>query len=196
MSPILFSLAHRYFRGFLSLWRRAIRQLYDLRSHGHITAFPGCPRHFTHRYFFGSLAQPPAMSEEHSAVAQAQRTVLAVDDQQGVLIAIAFYLESFGFRVLCAESGSRAIELIRTESIDAVLLDVQMPQLNGFNTCRKLQTAVPIPPKVWFMTAAVSREIREASAQAGGLGVFQKPFDWGKLVDEISRSLATPSSMP
>lgn len=147
------------------------------------------------------VARETSVSPERaqlSASGGTQRTLLVVDDQPSVCASIAYYLEISGYRTLKAESGQAALELLNKEQIDGVLLDVQMPKLNGFETCirlHELARATNRPLKIWFMTGVYYRELKDACAKAGGLAVFQKPFDWPNLLAELKRSL-TPAQSP
>jgi CheY-like chemotaxis protein len=127
-----------------------------------------------------------------------RRTLLIVDDQPIVCGSIAYYLEVCGYRTIRAESGQAAVDLFRNEPVDGILLDVQMPNLNGFQTSARLheiarETGRQI--KVWFMTGIRYRELKEECAKAGGLSVFQKPFDWPQLLAELDQGLSPPSPL-
>ncbi len=121
------------------------------------------------------------------------RTLLVVDDLPSVCSSIAYYLEVCGYRTFKAGSGLAAVEIYRREQIDGVLLDVQMPGMNGFQTCVQLQaiareTGRQLP--VWFMTGIHYRELAEDCAKAGGRTVFHKPFEWTQLLAELEQGLA------
>ncbi len=133
------------------------------------------------------------MSEVPSPSA-AQRTILVVDDQSAVCTSVAYYLNICGYRTLQAESGQAAIELFGKEQIDGILLDVQMPKLNGFETSLRLHALARETNrqiKIWFMTGIYYRELKEDSTKAGGLAVFQKPFDWPQLLTELEQGLSS-----
>ncbi len=136
---------------------------------------------------------------EAPADLNARRTLLVVDDQPNVCSSIAHYLEFCGYRTLRAESGLAAIELVRNEQIDGVLLDVHMPGLSGFDTCARLlalarEAGKPI--KVWLMTGAFSRGMDETCQQVGGLAIFRKPFEWPQLLAEVERGMLPPPLPP
>lgn len=117
-----------------------------------------------------------------------------VDDQPVVCASIAYFLEVCGYRTFRAESGQAAIDLFDKEQVDGVLLDVQMPKLNGFETSARLHElarAANRPIKVWFMTGVYYRELKDECAKAGGISVFQKPFEWPQLLAELARGLSS-----
>lgn len=139
------------------------------------------------------------MTETPAAPTATPRTLLIVDDQQAVRTSIAYYLGMCGYRTFRAESGEAAIELLRKEQVDGVLMDVQMPVLNGFQTCVRLHALAREANrqiKVWFMTGINYRELRDECEKSGGEAVFQKPFDWPQLLAELDRGLASQSPSP
>lgn len=126
------------------------------------------------------------------------KTLLVVDDQRAVRASVAYFLEVCGYRTFCAESGQAAIELLETKQIDGVLLDVQMPELNGLETCtrlRNLALTTGRPVKIWFMTGIWYRELKADCARAGGEAVFQKPFDWPQLLAALGQGLSSNVSI-
>lgn len=151
------------------------------------------------------LQQAPADKQSLAPVTEvpspleSRRTLLVVDDQASVCVSIAYFLELCGYRVLRAESGQAAVDLFAKEQIDGVLLDIQMPRLNGFQTSarlREIAQAANRQLKVWFMTAVSYRELNDDCARAGGVAVFRKPFEWPNLLAELARGLGTAPNLP
>jgi CheY-like chemotaxis protein len=140
----------------------------------------------------------PAGAATSTAPGSGRRTLLVVDDQPSVCAAVAYFLETCGYRTFRAESGQAALVVLGQELIDGILLDVQMPRLNGFETCRRLHElarAANRQLKIWFMTGLSYRGLKEDCIRAGGLAVFQKPFEWPELLAEIEKGLAdTPGA--
>ena len=111
---------------------------------------------------------------------QAQRTMLIVDDQQSVRVTLEYLLDLDGYRVLTAESGVAAIALAEKEPIDGALIDINMPVMDGFATCVRLQALAATGGRrlrVWFMSGAYSDALKRRGLEFGGLEVFSKPFD-------------------
>lgn len=67
--------------------------------------------------------------------------ILAVDDEEDILEVIRYNLEREGYKVTCAESGKKALALIRSQIPDLVLLDVMLPGLDGLDVCRQVKAA-------------------------------------------------------
>ena len=99
-------------------------------------------------------------------------TILVVDNNEGVCAFIEVALRQHGFVVFVASSGRKAIKLFRAKPIDIVLMDIEMPDLNGPETLKMLQTIRPDVP-CFFMTAS-SPLTKEHLA--GAIDVFEKPF--------------------
>ena len=119
---------------------------------------------------------------------QIQRTILIVDDQQSVLVSLEYLLGLSGYRILTAESGPAAIALAEKEPVDGALIDVHMPVMDGFATCVRLQALAGArgrPVKIWFMSAALSGQLKRRSSELGALGAFSKPFDLTTLSNQL-----------
>jgi signal transduction histidine kinase/CheY-like chemotaxis protein len=120
----------------------------------------------------------------------AQFTVLAADDTPSNLTIVTTYLNHMGFQVLTADNGRYAIELAREHQPNLILLDVMMPDLDGFETCRLLkedrQTA-DIP--IIFMTALSSVEDKVQGFQAGAVDYVTKPLSKRELSARITTHL-------
>jgi CheY-like chemotaxis protein len=99
-------------------------------------------------------------------------TILVVDNNEGVGAFLKTALQDHGFTVFVASSGSAAINLFHEQRIDIVLMDIEMPDLNGPETLKMLQSIRPDVP-CFFMTAS-SPLTKEHLA--GAIDVFEKPF--------------------
>lgn len=115
--------------------------------------------------------------------------ILAIDDNQDNLIALKAVLKDAfpGIRVFTALNGAAGIELALKENPYVILLDIVMPGMDGFETCRRLKslkTVQHIP--VLFLTAVRSdTRSRIEAIQAGGEGFLAKPIDEAELIAQI-----------
>ena len=113
-------------------------------------------------------------------------TLLLVDDNPenlGVLIGV---LEPLGYRVSLANSGIRAIELAHRLHPDLILMDVTMPDMDGFETCRRLKADLEtqdIP--ILFLTARVDTPDVVTGFQVGGVDYILKPFKKEELIARV-----------
>jgi len=109
-------------------------------------------------------------------------TVLVCDDLQENLDLVVAALRPLGYDVLQALNGTTAIALARTHQPDVLLLDVMMPEMDGFEVCRRLKADADtqLLPVV-FITGLDSREARLRGLDAGATEFLSKPFDLSEL---------------
>ncbi len=101
---------------------------------------------------------------------------------------IEFLLEDEGFEVILAEDGERALNMARTKSPDAILLDLMMPKLDGkqvFSRLRESEQTASIPVFV------LSGMARDAPHEWAGAHFVGKPFNPGALIESIRGALQT-----
>ena len=108
--------------------------------------------------------------------------ILAVDDQQPNLTLVTQMLEAEGHIVRTAGTGLSALEAIDRQPPDLILLDVGLPDINGFEVCRRLKhnPLTRLTPVV-MVTGLNSREHRIEGINAGADDFLGKPFDSGEL---------------
>jgi class 3 adenylate cyclase/CheY-like chemotaxis protein len=113
-------------------------------------------------------------------------TVLVVDDQPQNLRLLDAVLSPRGYTVLTATGGRQALDLLEAQPVDLVLLDVVMPDLDGYEVCRRIRSEerTAFLPVV-MVTASGSRE-RLASLDAGADDFVQKPFDQAELLARVA----------
>ena len=113
-------------------------------------------------------------------------SVLIVDDTPDNLAVLVDVLGCGGFEVLVARSGEQALELLRYSIPDLILLDVVMPGIDGFETCRRLKAderTQPIP--VIFMTALTDTTDKVRSFQLGAVDYVTKPFEAEEVMGRV-----------
>lgn len=117
------------------------------------------------------------------------KKILVVDDDEAIQEVIKTCLEDLaGWQVLLAGSGLEGLRIANSEPLDAILLDISMPKMNGIEMLRKLQendSTRKIP--VFLLTARLLSSDRQQSEQVAG--VIIKPFNIIKLVEQVSQSL-------
>jgi two-component system OmpR family response regulator len=110
----------------------------------------------------------------------AQR-LLIVDDEDNLRSMLAAALRHHGFEVSAAANGRRALDMIPEERPDLVLLDVMMPDLDGFEVCRRVRSAGDRTP-VLFLTARDGTDDKVHGFDVGADDYLQKPFSLDELV--------------
>jgi two-component system OmpR family response regulator len=112
--------------------------------------------------------------------------LLVVDDEQFLREAVATLLSSLGFAVTSAGTGTEALRLARTRPFDLLILDVMLPDLDGFEIVRRLRRDRNEVPVI-FLTAKDTREDKVAGLTMGGDDYITKPFH----LDELTARLRT-----
>ncbi len=116
------------------------------------------------------------------------KILLAEDDPSVQIVAKLTLQKVGGHDVTVANNGLEAISLALKTKFDLILLDGMMPELDGFNACRKLKAnskTKDIP--VIFLTAKNQQADIEEGLGAGGIGYIVKPFDAAQICDEIQK---------
>jgi len=118
-------------------------------------------------------------------------TVLAVDDEEDILTIIRHNLEREGHRVLTAPNGDRALEIVREEKPDVVVLDVMMPGTDGWGVLNLIKAEreelATIP--VLMLTARAADEDRIRGGIEGAIRYLTKPFSPRDLCSEVRAAL-------
>jgi two-component system, OmpR family, alkaline phosphatase synthesis response regulator PhoP len=114
--------------------------------------------------------------------------ILAVDDEPALTDLVRYHLARAGHQVTVAASGWEAIEAVRRERPDLILLDLMLPDLDGFGVCEILRQEVDsatIP--VIILSAWSSPDTRNLGLELGALDYLTKPFSPGELVERVNR---------
>jgi DNA-binding NtrC family response regulator len=116
-------------------------------------------------------------------------TVLLVDDQIDLLRGLERLLSmELGCRVLSAENGVRALEIVDSEPVDAVVADIQMPKMDGMALLKAIKEADPTVAVI-IMTAYGTIERAVDAIKAGAYDFIQKPFDEDRLIHMLKKAL-------
>ncbi len=113
-------------------------------------------------------------------------TILIVDDNPTNLGVVADYLEEYGFEIMAARDGQDALEKVQRAQPDLILLDVVMPGIDGFETCRRLKAdeqTQDLP--VIFMTALVEADSKVKGFEVGAVDYVTKPVQQKELLARI-----------
>jgi CheY-like chemotaxis protein len=113
------------------------------------------------------------------------KTVLVVDDEENILRALQLILEQDGHRVLIARSGEEAVETCRKARPDVVLLDVMLPDIDGFQVLARLRADPELASTPVFILSILGD--RDQGMQHGAQEYFSKPIDKEKLLEAVSR---------
>lgn len=120
-----------------------------------------------------------------------KKRILVVEDEVSLLKLETILLTIKGFEVVGAFNGSMAISKIDSEHFDLVLLDVMLPDIDGFEVCRYIRNSprtANVP--VVMLTAKKSQEDRERGIICGANSYINKPFKSSIIIDEITTLLS------
>lgn len=112
------------------------------------------------------------------------KTILVIEDEPHIALGLKDALEFEGFRVVGAETGRAGMQLARQERPDAILLDLMLPDLNGYQVCEDVRRADPFVPIV-MLTAKSQEADKIRGLEAGADDYVTKPFSVGELVARI-----------
>ena len=112
-------------------------------------------------------------------------TVLLVEDHEPTRVLIAALCRRLHLDVDVAGDGVIALELIRTRRYDALLLDLMLPRMNGFELLREIRACAPaLLPRTVIVTAACEATLRDFDG-GGTLALLRKPFEITDLADAL-----------
>ena len=125
------------------------------------------------------------------------RTVLIVDDYLDALDVWAIYLGTEGFRVLTASTGRQALSTASAERPDLIVLDLDLPDLSGFEVARELRSRPATRDIPLIAATGYSHAVQQDQARESGFdAVLVKPCDPDTLVAEIHRLLTAHRAHP
>jgi CheY-like chemotaxis protein len=131
----------------------------------------------------------PARAEGTNELAPKDYLILIVDDSEDSLILFSLDLQQQGYRVVTASNGEQAVRVAAQTCPDAILMDIEMPELDGLGAAGKIRglemlKSVPIIA----ITALSTAGFQKAASDIGFNAYLTKPFDLGKM-HELLRSL-------
>lgn len=116
--------------------------------------------------------------------------ILVVDDNQENLKVVSNYLKEKGYNIALALDGISALKVLDENKIDLILLDIMMPEMDGFEVCRKIMADPKLKDiPVIFLTAKVDTEDIVKGFQIGGVDYITKPFKKEELFARVSNHI-------
>jgi CheY-like chemotaxis protein len=116
--------------------------------------------------------------------------ILYVEDNRDNRVLVRRVLEAEGYRVLEAADGPTGIEIARTEHPSLILMDINLPEVDGFEVTARLKAMENLREvPIIALTANVMKGDRERTLEAGCSGYIQKPIDIDLLPDQIAAFL-------
>lgn len=131
-----------------------------------------------------------SFSDRNKATSFQDYTVLIVDDNPTNLGVLSNHLKEYGFQIVVARSGESALKRVRHVRPDIILLDILMPGINGFETCRRLkedEATHDIP--IIFMTALSEVDDKVQGFEVGAVDYVTKPFQHEEVLARLQMHL-------
>ena len=121
--------------------------------------------------------------------------ILVVDDEEDILHLLSAILEDMaGYAVLRARDGKEALKLAETNTPDAILLDVKLPGLDGYEVCRSVKAKPALAGTKVIILSGLPQETENQKAMVAGADAYiMKPFSPAALVKELAEILASRS---
>ena len=112
--------------------------------------------------------------------------ILVVDDDPYILMSLEFLMKKNGFEVIVARNGSEAMELLKTQKPTLVLLDIMMPDVDGYEICKYIKKTTALQStKVVFMSAKTKESDIKKGYELGAALYVTKPFSTRELMKQI-----------
>lgn len=114
----------------------------------------------------------------------AKKTILVIDDEPNIVVGLRDALEFEGFQVISASKGQEGVLLARSESPDAIILDLMLPDMNGYTVCEQLRRVNAHVPIV-MLTARSQETDKIRGLDAGADDYVTKPFSVNELIARV-----------
>lgn len=118
--------------------------------------------------------------------------ILVVDDEKPIADILEFNLDKEGYDVFVAYDGNEAIDLVRTEEPDLVLLDIMLPEKDGMEVCREIRKDYQMP--IIMLTAKDSEIDKVLGLELGADDYVTKPFSNRELIARVKANLRRSTS--
>lgn len=120
------------------------------------------------------------------------RSVLVVDDEPNIVLSLEFLMKQAGLEVRTAGDGQAALAAVRADVPDLILLDISMPNGDGFEVCRKIrENPIWQDVRIIMLTAKGRDSERERGLAAGADDYITKPFSTHDVVDRVAAQIGT-----
>lgn len=122
---------------------------------------------------------------------KASQKILIVDDEPGIVMSLEFLMKKEGYQVYIARDGAEALDIIRQEHPDLVVLDVMMPSVDGYEVCRQVKEDEFLRrTKVIFLSAKSKDTDIEKGLSLGADLYLTKPFSTRNLMAKVQELTA------
>lgn len=113
--------------------------------------------------------------------------ILVVDDEQSIVNIIEYNLKKEGYNVICASNGEEGLALFKKESPSLVILDIMMPEIDGYGVCKKIREESSVP--IIMLTARADEVDKVLGLEIGADDYVTKPFSNRELLARVKAHL-------
>lgn len=114
------------------------------------------------------------------------KKILIVDDEPNIVLSLDYLVRKKGYTPFIARNGSEALSIAHAEIPDLILLDIMMPDIDGYEVCQTLKSDERFAEtKIIFLSAKSKKEDIEKGLQMGADKYFTKPFSTKQLLQEM-----------
>ena len=114
------------------------------------------------------------------------KKILIFDDEPNIVLSLDYLVRKKGYTPFIARNGSEALSIARAEIPDLILLDIMMPDIDGYEVCQTLKSDERFAAtKIIFLSAKSKKEDIEKGLQMGADKYFTKPFSTKQLLQEM-----------
>lgn len=118
------------------------------------------------------------------------KKILIVDDEPNIVMALDYAFQKNDFQVFIARDGQEALDLLQNETPDAIILDIMMPKVDGYETLRQVKQNKKLANTKVVMLSAKNKESDiEKGLSLGADAYVTKPFSIKKIVEQIQELL-------
>ncbi|MFI3175255.1 MAG: response regulator [Bacillota bacterium] len=123
-----------------------------------------------------------------------QKKILVVDDEKNIVNIISFNLKKEGYEVLSAKDGEEGVKKAMEFSPDLILLDIMMPNMDGYEACKQIRQKSNVP--IIMLTARAEEVDKVLGLELGADDYVTKPFSIRELIARVKANLRRQMAMP
>ena len=118
--------------------------------------------------------------------------ILIVDDEKNIVELVRLYVEKEGFEAVCAYTGNEALAMFRSENPDLIILDLMLPETDGWQICREVRKTSQVP--IIMLTAKSDTFDKVLGLELGADDYMTKPFEAKELIARVKAVLRRSES--
>jgi DNA-binding response OmpR family regulator len=115
--------------------------------------------------------------------------ILIVDDEPNIVLSLDFLFRKNDFDVFIARNGAEALSILAEQTPDVVILDIMMPEVDGYEVCRRIKKEMNLPSKVIFLSAKSKEADIEKGYSEGADLYLTKPFSTRNILKQVKELL-------